>query len=218
MVRTSAVSRLAFRRDAWTVARDFLGRTLCRRLPGGEVLRGRLVELEIYDGRADRASHAWPGPTRRNAPMFRAGGIAYVYLVYGVHHCLNIVVGDPDHPSALLVRAAESPKPGLSASGPGRLTRAFAIDRALDGASFTGPELWIEEGAPVADAEVAVTRRIGVDYAGRWAARRLRLVVRGHPDLSGPASLNRSAARFRGARRRSGAGRRSRRGSSSAGR
>ncbi|MDX1388833.1 MAG: DNA-3-methyladenine glycosylase, partial [Acidobacteriota bacterium] len=181
-----------YRRDTLEVARDLLGRMLCRRLPGGSVLRGRLVEVEAYDGPRDRASHAWPGPTARNAPMFGPGGFAYVYLVYGMHHCLNVVTGPRDYPAAVLLRAAESPEVGVSASGPGRLTRAFRVDRALDGASLSGPHLWLERGAPPSDNEIGRTARIGVDYAGGWARRRLRFVIRGHPDLSGPAALNRS--------------------------
>ncbi|MCU0254556.1 MAG: DNA-3-methyladenine glycosylase [Acidobacteria bacterium] len=175
-----------YRRPAGEVARDLLGRTLCRRLPDGSVRAGRIVEVEAYDGPDDRASHARAGRTRRTAPMYEAGGIAYVYLVYGMHHCLNLVTGAAGYPAAILVRAAESPLPGSSASGPGRLTRAFAIDRALDGAPLTGPEVWLEAGEPVPDRAVARTARIGVDYAGGWARRKLRWLIREHPAVSGP--------------------------------
>lgn len=178
-----------YRRDTLVVARDLLGRLLCRRLPGGDILRGRLVEVEAYDGPLDRASHAYRGLTRRNAPMFEAGGIAYVYLIYGMHHCLNVVSGNAGYPAAVLLRAAESPTPGLSASGPGRLTRAFQIDRGFDGACFTRGDLWLESGDPVADNSVKRTPRIGVDYAGACARRLSRFVLRGHPDLSGPRRL-----------------------------
>lgn len=107
--------------------------------------------------------------------MFETGGIAYVYFVYGMHHCLNVVTGPEGYPAAVLLRGAESPD-GRSAIGPGRLTRAFRVDRALDGASFLGPELWIEKGAPIPDAEVLRTARIGVDYAGWWGRRRFRFI------------------------------------------
>jgi DNA-3-methyladenine glycosylase len=176
-------------RDALSVARDLLGTSLCRRLPDGTVRRGRLVEVEAYDGLNDKASHAYRGLTRRNRWMFEAGGLAYVYLVYGMHHCVNVVTGVAGTPSAVLLRAAEAPAPGVSASGPGRLTKAFGIDRSLDGSSFlTGP-LWIEAGPRVPDAKVRRTRRIGVDYAGTHANKRYRFVIRGHPDVSGPTSL-----------------------------
>lgn len=177
-----------YRRPAVEVARDLLGRTLCRRLPDGRVLRGRLVEVEAYVGPDDRASHAFRGRTARNAPMFEAGGVAYVYFVYGMHHCLNVVTGASGTPDAVLLRAASSPD-GTSASGPGRLARAFRVDRALDGASLAGRQLWIEEGAPVPRRKVRRTRRIGVDYAGPWALRLLRFVVVGHADVSGPRGL-----------------------------
>jgi len=177
-----------YRRPALVVARDLLGRTLCRELPDGSVLRGRLVEVEAYDGPKDRASHAFRGRTVRNRWMFEAGGIAYVYLVYGVHHCLNIVTGEPGHPAAILLRAATSPN-GTSASGPGRLTRAFAVGLSLDGASFLSGPLWLEAGEPVPDPAVLRTRRIGVDYAGSWASRRYRFIIAAHPDVSGPCAL-----------------------------
>ena len=176
-------------RDGRAVARDVLGRTLCRRMSARTVLRAPIVEVEAYDGPKDRASHAWPGRTPRNTPMFEAGGIAYVYLIYGMHHCLNLVTGEADHPAAVLVRAAAWPEDPKAASGPGKLARAFAIDRALNGASLLGPDLWLEEGAPVPARAVARTRRIGVDYAGSWAARRLRFYVKGHPSVSGPRDL-----------------------------
>jgi DNA-3-methyladenine glycosylase len=120
--------------------------------------------------------------------MFEFGGVAYVYLVYGVHHCLNIVTGEAGHPAAILLRAAESPT-ASSASGPGRLARAFQVDRTLDGSSFLSGPLWLEVGAPVADDAIRRTRRIGVDYAGAWASRRYRFIIAAHPDVSGPKSL-----------------------------
>lgn len=177
-----------YRRGGELVAPDLLGRVLCRR-GDGVTLRGRIVEVELYDGPEDAASHARFGRTARNAPMFEAGGIAYVYLIYGIHHCLNVVVGPRDHPAAILLRATEAPQGGSSASGPGRLTRAFSIDRGHDGCSLLGDEIWLEAGAPVERRARKRTARIGVDYAGRWARRRLRWIVRGHPALSGPKAL-----------------------------
>lgn len=111
--------------------------------------------------------------------MFEAGGIAYVYLVYGVHHCLNVVTAAKGYPAAVLIRGAESPDGASSAIGPGRLTRAFEIDRTLDGASLFGPDLWLEEGEPVPDRRVRRTPRIGVNYAGAWARKPYRFVIEG---------------------------------------
>lgn len=152
-------------------------------------MRGRIVEVEAYDGLGDRASHAHRGPTRRNAPMFEAGGIAYVYLIYGMHHCLNVVTGERGRPAAVLLRATESPAEGVSASGPGRLCRAFEIDRTLDGRSLTGRDLWLEEGERVPGSRVLRTARIGVACAGPWAAKPWRFAIRGHPALSGPRAF-----------------------------
>ncbi len=177
-----------YRRPVLTVARDLLGRTLCRELADGAILRGRIVEVEAYDGPRDRASHAFRGLTARNKWMFEPGGLAYVFLVYGMHHCLNVVTGLAGDPTAVLLRATESPN-HASASGPGRLTKAFAVDRALDGSSFLRGPLWLEAGSPVADRAVRRTPRIGVDYAGAWALKRYRFIVRRHPDVSGPAKL-----------------------------
>jgi len=171
-------------RPTLEVARDLLGRVLCRRLEDGTVLRGGIVEVEAYDGPRDRASHAFRGRTPRNAPMFARGGIAYVYLVYGVHHCLNVVTGEEAYPAAVLLRAATPPAPDRSASGPGRLCRAFGIDRALDGASFLGPDLWLEAGDPPPPGRIRRTPRVGVHYAGAWARRRLRFLIAKHPHLS----------------------------------
>jgi len=189
MSRSRPLALEFYTRDTLEVARDLLGRLLCRRLHDGSVLRGRIVEVEAYDGPADRASHAHRGRTARNAPMFRRGGIAYVYLVYGVHHCLNVVTGDEGYPAAVLLRATESPDGETSASGPGRLTRAFAVDRALDGASLCDDRLWLEFGQTVGDREIRRTPRIGVDYAGPWARRRYRFLLAGHPAVSGPRRL-----------------------------
>lgn len=166
-----------FTRRCSQVARDLLGCVLCRRLPDGRILRGRVVELEVYAGTRDRASHAFRGRTPRNAPMFGPGGTAYVFLVYGIHHCVNVVTGSEGHPAAILLRAVEGPVDGMLASGPGRLTRAFQIDRSHDGISFCGDLLWFERGRPVPSRLITRTPRIGVSYAGEWASRNLRYII-----------------------------------------
>ena len=181
--------RTFYRRNTLDVARDLLGSVLCRRLGRGQVLRARIVEVEAYDGPADRASHAHHGKTRRNSPMFEAGGVAYVYLIYGVHHCLNVVTGDRDYPAAVLLRATESPADGLVASGPGRLCRAFGIGRQENGCSLLGREVWLEQGQPLSDRQVKRTPRIGVPSAGAWARRPYRFVIRDHGAASGPRRL-----------------------------
>ena len=188
-LRSRRLSRPFYRRGALQVARDLLGRTLCRRVSHGVVLRGRILEVEAYRGPDDRASHARHGRTRRNAVMFAAGGVAYVYQIYGLHFCFNVVTGDADVPAAILVRATEPPTDEASASGPGRVCRAFAIDRSLNGCGLSGPELWLENGTPLPDRAVRRTPRIGVSYAGPWATRDYRFVIRDHPHVSGPRRL-----------------------------
>ena len=202
MSRFRPLPRSFYRRPAETVARDLLGRYLVRRLDG-ERLVVRLVETEAYLGATDRASHAWDGRrTARNESLYLAGGHAYVYLIYGLHHCLNVVTGGPEVGSAVLLRAAEvvegtgrmqrhrgldrRPRPTDLAGGPGKLCQALAVDRAQDGVSLLRGELTVTRGAPVAAAEVAVGPRIGIDYAGEAAAWPLRFAESGNLEVSRP--------------------------------
>jgi DNA-3-methyladenine glycosylase len=155
---------------------------------------GRIVEVEAYDGPHDRASHARVGLTARTRPMFGPPGHAYVYLVYGVHHCLNIVAHPDGRASAVLVRALE-PLVGFgdeagarTAAGPGLVGRALSLDRSLSGHDLTvGRDLWLAAGDTVSDADVVTGPRVGVAYAGPdWAHQPWRLGVRGSPALSRP--------------------------------
>jgi len=180
-----------FARDTLEVARDLLGRVLVRTLDG-ERLSGRIVEVEAYVGEEDQASHARCGRTERNAAMYGPPGHAYVYLIYGVHHCLNLVTGPEGFPAAVLVRALEpleglermralrSGRPDLQlTSGPGRLCQALAIDRRFDGADLCAPDavLFLEEGRPAEDGAVAAGPRVGVrgDTTARTAPWRFYL-------------------------------------------
>jgi DNA-3-methyladenine glycosylase len=184
------------------VARDLLGTLLCRR-SGDGVTVGRIVEAEAYGGPDDLASHARAGLTRRTTPMFGEVGHAYVYLIYGMHECLNVVSHDDESVAgAVLIRALE-PIEGVEvmrerrgrahdadaklASGPARLCQAMAVDRSFDGHDLTTrDELWLAspvEALP--DGAVSVGPRIGVDYAGEWATRPLRFWLTGNPSVSG---------------------------------
>lgn len=162
-------------RPTLEVARDLLGCTLVRLLDG-QHLAGRICEVEAYVGEDDLASHAARGPTPRNRAMYGPGGLAYVYLIYGMHHCLNVVTEDAGFPAAVLIRAIE-PLAGVDvmqaqragrplrtlADGPAKLCQALAIDRRLDGHDLTaGVELWLEAGEPAPDAAVQTTPRINV--------------------------------------------------------
>lgn len=160
-------------RDTVQVARDLLGCTLHREVDGRRLV-ARVVETEAYVGPHDRACHASKGLTPRTEPMFGPPGHAYVYFIYGLHHCLNAVTEGPGSGSAVLVRAVE-PLEGFAATdrtdGPARLTRVLSIDKALNKADLTlGRDLWFEEG-PGARGAISTGKRIGVDYAGEWAER-----------------------------------------------
>lgn len=193
-----------FARPAGVVARELLGALLVRRLADGERLVLRLVETEAYLGAPDRASHAWAGlRTARNAALYLPPGHAYVYFVYGMHHCLNAVANEDGAGGAVLLRAGEAVAGtatmlrhrGLTApagrralaGGPARLCRALAVDRGLDGVPFDpeGP-LALFAGEPVGDGEVAVGPRVGIAYAGEAAGWPLRFAVRTSREVSLP--------------------------------
>jgi DNA-3-methyladenine glycosylase len=178
-----------FTQPSAELARGLLGKALVH---GNRA--GIIVETEAYLGVDDLASHARFGPTGRNQVMFGPGGVAYVYLCYGVHELFNVVSGPAGEPGAVLVRALE-PGPGLGtdpavARGPGKLTRALGITRAHNGIDLRGhPDLFIAEvrdGRVVTPAEIAVGPRIGVAYAGAWAEAPLRFWIHGHPAVSRP--------------------------------
>ncbi len=181
------MARNTYAKDPVTVARVLLGAVLVRRLPGGRMLRGRITETEAYGGPGDRASHAFNGRTRRNAVMFGPPGHAYVYFTYGMHWLLNVVCEASGTPAAVLIRGAEplkatSYKLPAPLDGPAKLTKAFRIDGRLNGEDLvTSRRLWIEHQAPGArhqrSGPIAVTPRIGVDYAGRAARWRRRFVL-----------------------------------------
>jgi DNA-3-methyladenine glycosylase len=193
-----ALERIAdrswFDRPAADVAADLLGRILVNDGPDGRVA-GRLVEVEAYQGPEDQAAHSARGRTPRNAVMFGPPGHLYVYLVYGLHHCANVVCGPGDKPEAVLLRAAAITEgaelaaarrrdvpPTRLAAGPGNLGAAFALDRSLNGEDLVHGRVWLARGEP---PRRAVRRpRIGVAYAGAWAARPLRFLDPDDPHVS----------------------------------
>jgi DNA-3-methyladenine glycosylase len=174
-----------FARPTLEVARDLLGAWLVHELPEGRRI-GRVVETEAYVGPEDRGSHAHRGRTSRTWPMFGPPGRAYVYLIYGVHHCLNVVTEGEGYPAAVLLRAME-PVEGLAgpARGPGLLCRAMGVDRRHTGQDLTAPPLYFVAGdGPVGAERVERGPRIGIDYAGEWAARPWRFWVGGSEAVS----------------------------------
>ncbi len=192
-----------YQRHSLTVARELLGCLLVRRLPDGSVLSGRIVETEAYTP-ADPSCHAHRGESPRARSMFQAGGIAYVYLIYGMYHCLNVVTQAAGEGAAVLIRAVE-PLDGIEqmigargtsrirdlARGPGRLCQALQIDRALDGACCTAAAcpLAIQPGEPLPDVVIAQTPRIGINVSAAITAP-WRLIVRENSFVSGTRRQN----------------------------
>ena len=158
--------------DAVTAAKMLLGKWLCHRLQDGSVLKARIVETEAYCGENDTACHAHCGKTERNAPMYEAGGIAYIYLCYGMHNLLNVVTGPKDYPEAVLIRGVEG------AIGPGRVTKFLHIDRTLNLEPLaTSRFLWIEDDGNK-PPRFKSTPRIGIAYATkRDQNRKWRFVI-----------------------------------------
>jgi DNA-3-methyladenine glycosylase len=166
-----------FARDTLEVARDVLGKLLVREVDG-EVRWGRLVEVEAYCGPDDRAAHSWRGLTPRTRVMFGPPGRAYVYFIYGMHHCLNLVTREEGAPQAVLIRALE-PGPGVGrCSGPALVCRSLAVDRGLNGVPLEPPALYLlDDGFRPEPARLFQTPRIGVDYAGEWSRLPWRFCV-----------------------------------------
>jgi len=179
--------RAFYARDTRVVARALLGKVLVHR-DGGVRRAARIVETEAYHGPRDRASHARSGPTPRAAIMFGPPGVAYVYLIYGLSHCLNVVTGPEGFPSAVLLRAAEPLEACLhSTRGPGNLCRALAITREREnGRDLLGDRLFIED-APRPSERIVTAPRVNVHYAGPWADRPWRFALAGNPWVSRPA-------------------------------
>jgi len=155
------------------LARRLIGKFLVRSTPRGRV-SAMITEVEAYHTERDLACHARHGLTARNSVLYRAGGVWYVYLCYGMHEMLNLVTGPRGHPAAVLIRGIGG------ANGPGRLTKALKIDRRLNGMPATvATGLWIENrGVKLLRGAIRATPRIGVDYAGPvWSKKPWRFVL-----------------------------------------
>ncbi len=173
-----------YARDAETVARDLLGCVLVVSSESG-LQRARIVETEAYVGAHDLACHASRGRTLRTEVMFGPAGRAYVYLIYGMYDLLNLVTGGEGDAQAVLIRAV-APLENVfgKTDGPGKLTRSLGITKTRhNGLALFGPELCLEPG--VIPERIAVTPRIGVDYAGVWKDAPLRFLDEDSPFVSG---------------------------------
>ena len=168
-------------------ARGALGMVLARR-DGETIRRGRIVEVEAYGGSDDPASHAFRRQTPRNAVMFGPGGIAYVYFIYGMHFCLNIVTGIEGEAAAILVRGLE-PLENISGrtDGPARLCAALNVDRQLNGDALDSDILWLEVGeSPLPECAIASCPRIGINPASPAARWPWRFLVKDSKYVSKP--------------------------------
>lgn len=182
---SSKLPREFFARRTLIVARELIGMHLVH-MDSGVRRVGRIVETEAYLGPKDLAARSARGKTPRNAVMFGPPGHAYVYLIYGIWHCVNVVTREEGVPQAVLLRALE-PVEGLDGAtwGPGLLCRAMHIDRTLHGADLEGNELWIERPCePERRLRIARATRIGVDYSGAWAQRFWRFFAADSPYVS----------------------------------
>jgi len=188
------------RPDVVKIAKELIGKVLVTQF--GEVITsGRIVETEAYAGVIDKASHAYGGRrTGRTGVMFRAGGVAYVYLCYGIHYLFNVVTNVTDVPHAILIRAIE-PMEGIPAMlartgkkladntltrGPGNVSKALGIDTSHTGWSLLSDELFIAKDDFIPPKKsIIATPRIGVDYAGEDAKLPYRFILDGNPYVSG---------------------------------
>ena len=191
--------RAFFEGDTAALARRLLGCTLWRRTPEG-LCGGRIVETEAYCGETDAACHSYKrrSPEGRTSVMYGPGGFAYVYLIYGMHCCMNVVSAPEGRPEAVLLRALE-PVAGVEhmrarrpkakkdtelCSGPGKLCAALGIDRGCYGLDLLGDELFLTLGEALPPEKIGVSPRVGVDYAGEDAARPWRFFEIGNPNVS----------------------------------
>ena len=193
------LTRNFYKRELLVVAKDLLGKILVKS-DGQNILSGVIVEVEAYHGDFDKAAHSYRGITKRNEIMFKEGGYVYVYFTYGVHHCCNVVTGKKGQGTAILIRAVE-PITGISqmiknrfgrklknekeifnlTSGPGKICKAFKIDRKHSGIDLTGNKIFILSGKKVIPDEIGISRRIGITKSVElpW-----RFFVKNNPYLS----------------------------------
>lgn len=185
-----------YRRDTLTVARELIGCTLVSRADGAET-RGVIVETEAYRGRVDPAAHSYRGRTERVRALYEGKGLAYIYLIYGIHCCLNFSSGPENEPECVLIRALEpvggvdimssrrgTDKPAALCSGPGKLCSAMGITRQLYGARLFDPLSPLTVEAGPGGLSVDASPRIGIDYAADAKNWLWRFTMSGNKYLS----------------------------------
>ena len=152
-----------FRKNTLDIAQVLLGKILCVK-NGRKITRGVITETEVYRGEDDLACHASKGRTKRTETMYQKAGTIYVYMIYGMYFCLNIVTEKKDYPAAVLIRKITAN--GNEISGPGRVCRYFGIDKSFNGLDVFGDKIWLEDtGIKIVKKDILASKRIGVDYA-----------------------------------------------------
>jgi DNA-3-methyladenine glycosylase len=176
--------RSFYDRDTTVVAKELLGKFLVHKSRGVERI-GKIVETEAYLGPHDLAAHSARGLTERTKIMFGPPGHAYVYFIYGMYFCMNVVTEREGHASAVLLRAIEPAKNIKDKTcGPGLLCRAMKIDKKLNGHDLLSDDFFIAEPDGTKSFSIVKRPRIGVDYAKHWAKRHLRFYIKGNPFVS----------------------------------
>ncbi|RLJ74823.1 DNA-3-methyladenine glycosylase [Pedobacter alluvionis] len=187
--------------DVVGLAKDLLGKVLYTKI-GDEITAGIIVETEAYFGIKDKASHAYGGRrTNRTETMYGAGGIAYVYLCYGMHHLFNVVTSIENDPHAVLIRGIEPligieiieerrnmpHTKGAISAGPGSAAKALGIDKAFNAKNLSGGDIWIEDhGVKYNEEDIAATPRVGIAYAKEHALLPWRFFLKGNKYVSKP--------------------------------
>lgn len=178
------LKRAFYNRDTQIVARELLGKYLIHH-QSGSVKIGRIVETEAYLGPHDLAAHSAKGLTKRTQVMFGPPGHAYVYLIYGMYYCVNVVTQEEGHASAVLIRAVE-PIQDITerTQGPGLVCKAMRIDKTLNGQDLLSDHFYIATPEKTERFTITKRPRVGVDYAKHWAKRLLRFYIKGNKFVS----------------------------------
>ena len=174
--------RKFYRQSTLLVAQKLLGKFLIHQI-GKKQIVGQIIETEAYCGFRDKASHAIHGLTPRTKLMFGLSGYAYVYLIYGMYYCFNIVTEKKNYPAAVLIRGVPpcltKNKTSQAIIGPGRTCRYFKIDRKINGLDLTGRQIWLEDrGIKINKKDILAKPRVGVDYAGSWKNKPYRFIFK----------------------------------------
>jgi DNA-3-methyladenine glycosylase len=198
-VNKTRLSKNFYKRDLLTVAKELLGKVLVKK-DGNNILAGRIVEVEAYNGETDAAAHTFKGKTKRNEVMFNEGGLLYVYFTYGAHYCCNVVTGIEGKGTAVLIRAVE-PSAGIEimiqnrfkrdflndkeifnlTSGPGKVCSAFGINKNHYGIDLTGDKIYLVKSKLKKHEQIGVSKRIGIT---RSVELQWRFFIKDNPYLS----------------------------------